>query len=97
MARKGPIMQLFLSLFFIVLASCQINPSGSVVLSNDSPPGQCVTVGQVIGNASSRNHAKEEALEDLKMEARMISANYVKVLAVTAHGSAARGIAYQCR
>ena len=40
---------------------------------------------------------KEKAMEDLRHEAANRQGNYVRVLAVSAHGGAVRGIAYRCK
>lgn len=82
---------------FFILASCQSTPGGNVRLSNDRPRGDCEEVGQVIGTSGTRKNAREKAMDDLRHEASLKTANYVRILAISAHGSSVRGIAYRCR
>ncbi len=82
---------------FLFLAACQTTPgSQSVTVSDNDPPKNCREIGAVIGTSSSRQDAREKSLEDLRYEASLKMANYVKVMAISAHGGSARGIAYRC-
>lgn len=85
-----------MTLFFCV-GGCASSPHSHVQVSRNFPGGACQEIGQVIGNANTRDNAEEQALDDLKYQAAQRSGNYVKLIAVTAHGSAARGVAYRCR
>lgn len=87
---------LLLSLFFILMG-CQSTPGSNVDIGSERPTGQCHEIGQVIGTSSSIKNAKEKAMADIRKEASHLQANYVRVLAVSAHGAAVRGIAYQCK
>lgn len=82
---------------FLALSACQSTPNGNVTIGNDRPSGNCEEVGQVIGTSGSHKNARENAMADLRHEAALKSANYVRLLAVSAHGAAARGIAYRCQ
>ncbi len=84
-------------LFFLVLSQCQSRPGGNVQVSRNYPIGQCDEVGQVIGNADTREGARDQALSDLRAKASFLGANYVRVMAETAYGSAIRGMGYRCR
>lgn len=84
-------------LFFLMLSHCQSGPGGNVQVSRSYPLGQCDQVGQVIGNADTREGARDQALADLRSRASSLGANYVRVMAETAHGSAIRGMGYRCR
>lgn len=86
---------IYIALF--LLAGCQSSPHGNVQMSEERPTGDCREVGQVIGTSGSRQNAKQKAMEDLRKEASMKTANYVRIVAISAHGAAVRGIAYRCR
>lgn len=81
----------------VLFLGCQSTPGGAVTVSHAYPQGNCEEVGQVIGTSGSLTNAREKAMNDLKHEAALRSANYVRLLAVSAHGAATRGIAYRCR
>ena len=84
--------------FLFILAACAGRSHSHVQVSPQYPSGNCREVGQVIGNANSRqNNAREQALDDLRYQAAQRQADYVRLIAVTAHGAAARGVAYRCR
>lgn len=82
---------------FLLLASCQTKPSGHVTTGPTYPKGDCEELGQVIGTSGTRKDAKENAMADLRHEAANLGGNYVRVVAVSAYGAAARGIAYRCQ
>ena len=86
---------LILTLFF--LGGCQSGPVGNVVVHGSFPRGNCRQLGQVIGHSGQRENARARSIEDLKYQASMIGGNYVQLMAVTAHGGAARGIAFRCQ
>lgn len=97
-SRKGLYLLKRIALFLILATTgCQTTPYGSVQVSHNYPPGQCQELGQVIGHTNTRDQAREQALQDLRMQAARLNGNYVRLLAVTAYGTAARGIAYRCR
>lgn len=90
--------RLFLIGSFFILSACQSRPYSHVEVSEGYPRGRkCNDVGQVIGNAQTRDGAREQAMEDLRRNAARLDANYVRLIAVTSHGNAARGIAYRCQ
>ena len=81
----------------ILQVSCQSTPNGQVNLGYERPSGECREIGQVIGTSNSRKDSREKAMADLRHEAANHQANYVRVLTVSAHGGAVRGIAYRCQ
>ena len=88
----------FLSWTFVGCASDPKMPDGSSVrVSREVPRGDCRQIQQVIGTSPTAKDAYNKALADLKKEAGLITANYVKIVAISAHGSAIRGIAYRCQ
>lgn len=89
-------MKYLFSAVFLGLLGCQSTPGGNVTLSEEAPGKDCQEIGQVIGTSNSRHDSREKAMADLRHEASMISGNYVKVLAVSAHGATVRGMAYRC-
>lgn len=81
----------------IFTVSCATRPGEQkVTVSDQDPPTNCREIGPVIGTSHSREGSREKALEDLRYEASLKMANYVKVQAISAHGGAARGLAYRC-
>lgn len=80
-----------------VLAGCQTRDFHNVQVSRSYPNGQCREIGQVIGNANSRDGARQQAYDDLRYRASQLEGNYVRLLAETYNGTAMRGIAYKCR
>ena len=68
-----------------------------MTVSKRYPPAQCQEVGQVIGNSYSREDSYNKATEDLRYEASLKSADFVRILAISAHGAVIRGMAYRCR
>lgn len=96
-SREDRVRTLLL-LFLFQLSGCQSQPYSHVQVGEAFPQGLgCREAGQVIGNAYSRENSRQQSIEDLKMHAAQIGANYVRLIAVAAHGSSARGIAYRCR
>lgn len=83
-------------LLFLLMSACQSTPGGNVTLSEEAPGEDCKEIGQVIGTSNSHKDSREKAMADLRHEASLISGNYVKVVAVSAHGASVRGIAYRC-
>lgn len=80
------------------LWACQARrPYGQVQVGHTYPQGNCREVGQVIGNANTRDGAKEQSLTDLRYRAAQREATYVRLLAVAPYGMSARGIAYRCQ
>ena len=79
------------------ISGCQTAPAHNVHVGSSYPAGNCREVGQVIGNAATRENARSQALNDLRYNAAQRDANYVRVVAETAYGTAIRGIAYRCR
>ncbi len=95
--KRLNLLLLFLVSGPIFLVSCQTTPgSQSVTVSDNQPPKNCREIGPVIGTSGSRHDAREKSLEDLRYEASLKMANYVKVEAISAHGGSARGVAYRC-
>lgn len=94
-------MRIFLAIISVlVMASCASDPKrpdgSNVRVSNDRPRGDCEQIDQVVGTSATTGNAYNNALADIKKEAASKTANYVKIVAVSAHGSAIRGIAYRC-
>ncbi|MEM7646656.1 MAG: hypothetical protein AAF203_07095 [Pseudomonadota bacterium] len=86
------------ALFLVfLLVGCQSTPGGHVQVSSTYPPGKCEEIGQVIGTSNSTKDSKEKAMADLRSETAARQGNFVRVLAISAHGAAVRGIAYRCR
>ncbi|MCJ8276754.1 MAG: hypothetical protein HRT44_11330 [Bdellovibrionales bacterium] len=81
----------------ILIGGCRTPYGGNVSVGNSVPRGNCREVGQVIGTANTRDDPYEKALRDLKYEAAIIDGNFVRILAVAAHGASIRGMAYRCR
>ena len=98
---KGVAMRVFLGVlasFFMGCASAEKYPSGANVrVGKERPHGDCEEIDQVIGTTAQTGGSYDKAMEDLKREAAYKNGNYVRILAVSAHGTAIRGIAYQCR
>ncbi len=90
-------MKPVLVLIFLALGGCQSSPYSHVQVGPSYPPEACQEVGQVIGNAISREQSRDQAIDDMRYNAAQLDANYVRLVAVTAHGRAARGIAYRCQ
>lgn len=88
-----------ISISAMAVVACQSPPPAysHVRIGADYPQGNCREIGQVIGNADHIGNAREESMRDMQMQAAGRQANYVRLIAVTARGTAARGIAYQCR
>ena len=84
----------------VVFAACVSDPKrpdgGGVRVSHDSPGKNCEQLDQVIGTSATRSSAYENALKDIKREAASRGGNYVKILAISSHGSAIRGMSYRC-
>ena len=92
------VVLLFAASTFVGCASDPKMPDGnSVRVSHEKPGGDCQQLGQVIGSSSTAKDAYSKALADVKKEAALITGNYVKIVAISAHGSAIRGIAYRCQ
>ena len=70
-----------------ILTACQSTPTGNVVVGHSYPAGNCEEVGQVIGNAATRENAHAQALEDLRYNAAQVEANYVRLVAEAAYGT----------
>ena len=90
---------LVLSLFAFLLgcSSAEKYPDGSSVqVSKRRPSGDCEELDQVIGTTAEVGANYDKALADLKRETAYKNGNYVRILAVSAHGTAIRGIAYRC-
>jgi len=78
-------------------ASDPKRPDGSNVrVSSENPPKDCDQLDQVVGTSATTGNAYNNALADIKKEAASKMGNYVKIVAVSAHGSAIRGMAYRC-
>ena len=88
---------LLIIISFLGLFGCQIKPYGHVQVSRSYPQGACYEIGQVIGNADTRDGAREQAMNDLRYQAAQREGDYVRLIAETASGSSMRGIAYKCR
>jgi hypothetical protein len=81
----------------LFLLSCQGRSYSHVQVSPNYPPGSCQELGQVIGNAQSRDEPREQAINDMKYKTAQLSGDYVRLIAVATHGRAARGMAYKCQ
>lgn len=91
-------MKAFLIFIILFLASCQTYHRSPVEVGEAYPRGRyCESIGQVIGMAGKKKNAEAQSIEDLKENAARLGGNYVRVIAVSAYGTAARGIAYKCR
>lgn len=90
-------MKTLILTLMLLLTSCQSMYKGNVQVGREYPRGNCDEVGQVIGTANSRQDSYNKALADLRNEAALRDGNYVRILAVSAHGAAIRGIAYKCQ
>lgn len=101
MSRTGDFLVIqkvgIFTLFCLLLGQCQSAPYEHVQVGEVFPPGHCQEVGQVIGNATTRDGAYEQSMQDLRFNAAQREADYVRIVAVSAYGTAARGIAYRCR
>ncbi|MCB0379003.1 MAG: DUF4156 domain-containing protein [Bdellovibrionales bacterium] len=90
-------MKIWLALILcITLLGCQSTQGAGVRVGSTYPTGNCKELGQVIGNANSRDGAEALAMEDLRHNAALKSGNYVRVVAKSAHGTSVRGIAFRC-
>ena len=88
---------LFAAWTLVGCASDPKKPDGSSVrVSHEKPGSDCEQLEQVIGSSPTTKDAYSKALADIKKEAALITGNYVKIVAISAHGSAIRGIAYRC-
>ena len=85
----------------VLLIGCVSDPKRpdgqGVRASHDVPGKHCEQLEQVIGTSSTRSAAYDKALMDLKKETESRGGNYVRILTVSAHGAAIRGLAYRCR
>ena len=81
----------------VLLASCQSPRASHVGIGKSYPSGNCREVGQVIGTSNSRNDSYNKAVEDLRYAAAARDGDYVRIIAVAAHGASIRGMAYKCR
>ncbi len=89
-------MKYLILLVFLALSGCQTTSYSHVQVASGYPPGICEEIGQVIGNATTYKDAKEQAVEDMRFQAARRNGNYIRLVAISAHGTAARGVAYKC-
>ena len=90
-------MRPLLLILIFLITGCQSRPYDHVQVGPSYPAGACREIGQVIGNAATRENAREQAINDMRYNAAKLDGDYVRLVAVSAHGSAARGVAYRCR
>jgi len=84
--------------FLVACASDPPVPDGRRVrVSHELPSGDCRQIGQVIGSSPESSGAYEQALDDLKSEAARKTANTVRIVSISPHGTSIRGMAYRCR
>lgn len=86
-----------LALLFGACASRSVLPEPKEVrVSRDEPSEDCKDLGVISGVTSSAKGTSEQAMEDLKREAAIKGANYVRIKQFSAYGTGVTGIAYEC-
>ena len=100
MNRSSLLNSIFVIAAGAIAISCASDPpapDGSRVrVSHEVPHGDCKQLGQVVGSSPTSSGAYEQALADLKAEAARKVANTVRIVAISPHGTAIRGMAYRC-
>ena len=78
-------------------SSTPVIPEGkNVTVSRDEAKKSCQELGRVTGRTISAKPNLEAALEDMKKEAALKGANYIKMETASGMQSAMAGIAYYC-
>jgi hypothetical protein len=86
-----------LALLLGACASRSVLPEPKEVrVSRDEPGEDCKDLGVISGMTSSAKGTPEQAMEDLKKEAAIKGANYVRIKQFSAYGTGVTGIAYDC-
>lgn len=101
-SKSGKLQHSMLGLAMCVLlysgcSSQPIKPSAdSVELTRSEPSKDCRPIGRVEGTVSTHRGTIEEAIEDMKLDAARRGANFVKMEATSAIGTAVSGMAFHC-
>lgn len=87
-------------LVFGLVVGCGSHPikpeADNVKVSREEADEECKDLGPVEGTVSTKSGTFEQALENMKIDAARKGANFVKMEATSAYGTATRGNAYFC-
>ncbi len=82
------------------MVSCSSHPirpeASNVKVSREEPGSKCESLGRVTGTVLSQKPNVDLAIADLKKEAALKGANYVKIESASGYETAIAGIAYFC-
>ncbi len=90
-------LSLCLSIFLNSCANQPVVPDGkSIKLARENPSSSCREMGKVYGKVSTSSGTVDQAIEDMKLDAARKGANYVRMEATGAMGTAVEGTAFSC-